>query len=221
MERLRRRPIRPFVVAAIVVAAGLFMARSARSADPVPSTTTLNVGVADVQNILSSLREMSDLKSDTDNDQKAFQIAINDKAAVLQQLQQGLVYTNANTPQYTEKEQEMTDEQIKDKIWEEGKKVEMERRLKNRYVQIYRDVEDAIAQIAQKDGYNIVLSNLQPRIPDNLDNIEMQALQAGLLQRGVLYSDQSHSIDGEVIALMNKNYMNRSSGGPTTAPANP
>jgi Skp family chaperone for outer membrane proteins len=221
MQSLQRRPIRPFVVAAMALAAGLIMVRSARSADPVPSTTNLNIGVADVQNILGSIREVADLKNDTDNDQKAFQNAINDKAAVLQQLQQALVYYKANTPQYTEKEQEMTDEQIKDKIWEEGKKVEMERRLKNRYVQIYRDVEDAIAQIAQKDGYNLVLSNLQPRIPDNLDNIEMQALQAGLLQRGVLYSDQSHSIDGEVIALMDKNYMNRSSGGPTTAPANP
>jgi len=219
----RRRSVRLMTAAlAVAMAGGLIMVRTARSADPAPAPSgNLNIAIANIQNIAENIKEFSDLKSEDDLDQKSLQSTLNDKKNAVEALKQSLTYLRPDSPQYTEQEQKVVEQEIQVKAWLDTTQLEMGRRDKMRLRALFQEIEDAVASVAQKDGYNLVLNDERQQIPDNMDNIDIPTLRQLILQRTVLFSDQSRSIDGEVITLLDKNYANRASGGPTTAPTTP
>ncbi|HUB26505.1 MAG TPA: OmpH family outer membrane protein [Tepidisphaeraceae bacterium] len=224
----RVRPGRLTALVAAVMISGAGAIRLARGADPTPTpavTGTLNIAIANLLNIANNIKEYGDLNSETDLDAKSYQSTLQDKKNKLDQLQQSLNYLKPDSPQYTEASQNLLEEEIKVKAWDEETKLELARKYKMRLRSLFQEIEDAVASVAQKDGYNLVLCDQRLQIPDNLDNIDVPTLRNLILQRTVLYSDQSRSIDGEVITLLDKNYADRAAGGgldqPTTAPSNP
>jgi Skp family chaperone for outer membrane proteins len=215
----RVRPGRWTALVAAVLVSGIGAIRLARAADPTPAPGgTISIAIANLLNIANNIKEFGDLNSETDLDAKSYQSTLQDKKNQLDALQQSMNYLKPDSPQYTEQSQKLLEEEIKVKAWDEETKLELARRYKIRLRSLFQEIEDAVASVAQKDGYNLVLCDQRLQIPDNLDNIDVPTLKNLILQRTVLYSDQSRSIDGEVITLLDRNYANRATGGATTAP---
>jgi Skp family chaperone for outer membrane proteins len=221
----RVRPGRMTALVAAMVIGGVGLIRLAHAADPTPAPTNgpLNIAIANLLNIANNIKEYGDLNNETDLDAKSYQSTLQDKKSQLDALQQSMNYLKPDSPQYTEQSQKLLEEEIKVKAWDEETKIELQRRYKVRLRSLFQEIEDAVASVAQKDGYNLVLCDQRLQIPDNLDNVDVPTLRNLILQRTVLYSDQSRSIDGEVITLLDKNYADRGAGAgaPTTAPSNP
>lgn len=210
-------PISLTALATAILITGIGAVRVAQAAPP----GQLNIAIANLLNIANNIKEFQDLNQQTDLDAKSYQSTLQDKKNSLDALQQSLNYLKPDSEQYTEQSQKFLDAEIQVKAWDEETKLELARRYKIRLKTLFQEIEDAVAQVAQKDGYNLVLCDQRLQIPDDMDNIDVNTLKNLILQRTVLYSDQSRSIDGEVITLLDANYANKAAGGGATTQPTP
>lgn len=207
-------------------AAALFMSRSAHSADQpaapaVPSSlsTPPVIATANPEKIAESIHEYQDMAAQMDLDRKSLTNTLNDKKNALTAMEQALSYLKTDSPQYAEQQDKLLKASIEYKAWGEETQLSLQRQQKTKIKNLFAEIEDAVAQVAQKDGINLVIADQRVQIPDNLDNIDVNALRQAIAQRTILYSDQSRDISGEVITLMDKNYAARSAPSPVPAPS--
>lgn len=205
-----RKLNRPTALAAFLTLAALV--RTAPAADPPPAPTV--IAIANLDRIRESMAEWKDVLSQLDLDKKSYQQQATDKDNALKQEKAELAFLTAGTPQYVDTEKKYEHDMIEADVWAKEQQNALERSYKARLKQVFLEIQDAVNQIAQKDGISLVLADQRPLIPDNLEDMTLQELQARISQRTVLFSDQSRDISGEVITLLDRNYAAK-----TAAPA--
>jgi Skp family chaperone for outer membrane proteins len=164
------------------------------------------IGIASMDKIAQSIKEYSDLINALDVDKKSIDATAQDKQNELKSLQQALSYLKSDSPQYGTKQDELLKKSIEYDAWAKETQLDYDRKRKTKIKNLFNEIEDAVAQVAQKDGINLVINDQRPKLPDNLDQVDVNQLQQIIGARTVLYSDQSRDISGEVITLLDKNY---------------
>jgi Skp family chaperone for outer membrane proteins len=199
---------RRLTVLTAAIFAGLWMARPAMAApgDASSASGSPSIAIASVQKILESIHEFADIKSQLDLDSKALLDTDNTKQNDVNALQQSLTYLKADSAGYAEQQDKLLKAKIEYDAWRQEARLDLERKEKTEMSQVFSEIEDAISQVAQKDGISLVLDDSRPKIPDNLEGITPEQLRAMISQRTILYSDQSRDISGEIITLLDKNY---------------
>jgi Skp family chaperone for outer membrane proteins len=204
MNEFNKRWI-PVAVGAAAMAA-LFLARPSRSAADPPGAVPVVIGIANPEKIAESIHEYQDLVAQLDLDKKNFDSAATEKQNNVNSMKQALSFLKPDSQQYADQEDKLLKASIELEAWGKETELALQRDQKNKIKNLFLEIEDAIAQVAQKDGINLVIADQRPKIPDNIDAIDVNQLRALISQRTVLYSDQSHDISGEVITLLDKNY---------------
>jgi Skp family chaperone for outer membrane proteins len=208
------------VLAAAAVILALVLTHTAQSQNA-PAPAAINIAIADPAAIALKIRETQDMLAAMKDDQKTLQDQMTAKQQDLKKLQQALTYLNPNTPSYDQANQQLLSESIAYDAWVQEEQLDLNRRLKNNVKRLFDEIQDAVATVAQKKGINLVIADQRPDIPDNLDNVDIRVLQDLISRRTVLYSDQSRDISGEVQALLDQNYLNRTSPGGAPSDQNP
>ncbi|HTW93915.1 MAG TPA: OmpH family outer membrane protein [Tepidisphaeraceae bacterium] len=196
------------IMAAAAVILALVLTHSARSDNPAP-LPPINIAIANPAAIFQNIRETQDIILEIQQDKKALEDQITQKKMDLAKMQQELTYVNSSSPDYDAQNQQLTDATIKFDAWEQETELDLSRRWKNNIKKLFDEIEAAVATVAQSKGINLVIADQEPLIPDDLDNVNFQTLQAMMAQRTVLYSDQSRDISRDVEALLDKNYLSR------------
>jgi Skp family chaperone for outer membrane proteins len=197
-------------IAVGAAALGAFViARPARSADPAPSAP-VSIAIANPETIAEQIKEFKDLNGQLDLDNKNFQQTLQDKKNDLQAKQQALTFLKPDSPEYAAKQDELLKASIEDDAWAKETQLAFETKEKTKIRDLFQEIQDAIAKVAQKDGYSLVIADQRPKVPDNLQGVTVDQLRASIAARTILYSDQSRDISGEVITLMDKDYANKS-----------
>jgi Skp family chaperone for outer membrane proteins len=199
----------PIAVGAAALGA-LLIAHPARSADPATSAP-VSIAIANPETIAEQIKEFKDLNGQLDLDQKSFAQTVQDKKNSLQAMQQALQFLKPDSPEFAAKQDDLLNASIAADAWAKETQLAFERKQKNKIRDLFQEIQDAIAKVAQKDGYSLVIADQRPKIPEDLDNpnITVDQLKASIAARTVLYSDQSRDISGEVITLMDKEYANK------------
>ena len=190
----------------LALAAGmgsLVFAAPARAADPSGGTV---IGIASMDKIAQSIKEYQDLISQLDLEKKSIDQTALDKQNELKSMQQALTYLKSDSPQYATKQDELLKKSIEYDAWAKETQLDFDRKRKVKIKDLFVEIQDAIATVAQKDGINLVINDQRPKIPDNLDSVDVNQLQQLIGARTVLYSDQSRDISGEVVTLLDKNF---------------
>jgi Skp family chaperone for outer membrane proteins len=224
LSKIKFRNIAAVGAAMLLMAA--VMDRNSRAADPAGGSSP-SIAIANVQKIFDSIHESADMNSQMQLDAKALQQADTDKVNNLKAMQAALTYLNNNAPQYQEQQEKYVNARIEYEVWAKEQQMNLERTQKEHMKAVFTEIQQAIAQVAQKDGISLVIDDERPQIPDNLEDITVQDLTARISQRTILFSDQSRDISGEVITLMDRNYAAKTSSPngpglvlPTTVPSN-
>jgi len=186
--------------------AALFLARPDRSAAGPPTGGPVVIGIANPEKIAESIHEYQDLVAQLDLDKKNFDSAATEKQNNVNSMKQALSFLKPDSQQYADQEDKLLKASIELEAWGKETELALQRDQKNKIKNLFLEIEDAIAQVAQKDGINLVIADQRPKIPDNIDAIDVNQLRALISQRTVLYSDQSRDISGEVITLLDNNY---------------
>jgi Skp family chaperone for outer membrane proteins len=176
------------------------------------------IGIASMDKIAQAIHEYQDLLNQLDLDKKSIDATAQDKQNELKSLQQALSYLKTDSPAYATKQDELLKKSIEYDAWAKETQMDYDRKRKVKIKNLFDEIEDAVAQVAQKDQINLVINDQRPKVPDNLDSVDVNQLQQIIGARTVLYSDASRDISGEVITLLDKNYAAKATGAPA-APA--
>jgi Skp family chaperone for outer membrane proteins len=189
------------------VAAALMLATFVRIAPAADAPGgTASVAIANADRIRESLAEWKDTLAQLDLDKKSLQQSATEKDNNLKSEKASLAYLTPGTQQYSDQSKKFEDDSIQAEVWLKEQQAGLERTYKARLKQIFLEIQDGIAQVAQKDGISLVIADQRPQLPDDLEGTSLQELQARISQRTVLFSDQSRDISGEVITLLDRNY---------------
>jgi Skp family chaperone for outer membrane proteins len=203
-----RRPILGgLAVTALAVVCALMTARPVH-ADP-PALGPTIIGIASMDTIASGVKEYKDLISNFELEKKSIDDANAAKQKDLKAIQDSMGILKSDSPDYAKKQDELLKASIGYDAWAKETQLSFDRNRKNKIRNLFNEISDAIAQVAVKDGLNLVVTDQRPKIPDNLDGIDAQQLQQLIGARTILYSDGGRDISQKVIDLMDKNYLSK------------
>lgn len=164
------------------------------------------VGVVNVQRVLAELQEFKDFNQKVESDEASFKQQGQQRQQKLNQLGGELQALRPGTPQYSDKAKEALQLQIESKNWADLTRADRERQAKEKFLELYAKVRDAVAQVAGDRGLDLVITQEGKDLPQNVEQINLQQLQGGLLQRNVLFAADKADISADVIAKLDAAY---------------
>lgn len=179
------------------------------SAQPAAAPAPARVAIANPARIFNEMQETKDLKVKIENERKLLEDTERGKRAKLQQLQDELRLLNTTSPQYADKSRELTQAAIEFRSWGEITQQELQRTQRNQMKALFDKIQVATATVASAKGYDLVLADQRPDIPDNLEQLTVDQLRVLINQRNVLFANVSVDISADVIVQLDSDFKNR------------
>jgi Skp family chaperone for outer membrane proteins len=83
---------------------------------------------------------------------------------------------------------------------------------------IFDKITAAVSEVASQKGFDLIVSDQRPPIPESLDQLDINQLRELINRRTVLYSAPKADISEDVIALLNARYVAAPAPAPAPAP---
>jgi Skp family chaperone for outer membrane proteins len=180
-------------------------------------TTATRIAVADATRIFNEMQETKEAQKSMGEERDRLNAIGKEKADEVRKLQAERDQIKPDSPKYDELNEKLTDTALDFKLWQAKAQSGAERNQKRQIKSLFAKVEAAVAEIAKRDGYDLVLTKVRPELPANVDNINYDQIVAALSGRNVLYSSPKVDISDAVIALLDSKYKGK--GGAAAAPA--
>lgn len=127
--------------------------------------------------------------------------------------------TNPNHPSYRDLSDQIDKAKADLQAWGVATKASVDRDQKWMVKDLYDKIEAAIAEVAQRDGIDLVIADGRQEIP-NLEEITPEDLRQRLNTRNVLFSNKGIDISEDVLAVLDKKFALTGAGAtPALAPA--
>lgn len=184
-----------------VVACGVVFS-SLRVADAQSSALTGKVAAVDVLTVFNEYQKQKDLFEEIRGTEDALGTQANEKRQRIDSLQATLDQMAPDDPQAGAKARDLLALQIDYKNWMDLKQAEMSREVAVWTAQLYRDINAKIAEIAERDGYDVVVmkQEFQRRSADP------QQVQGQIESRKVLYVKPAADITQIILNAVNEDY---------------
>lgn len=136
----------------LVLAIAVAGASAARSLQARPTA----VGVVDLMRVMDQLKQQQSVRADLMGRQETLKSQLQQKQKEVQNLQGDLDILTAGTPEYKDKEGQLTKAVIDLRVWSqfEAEKLRMEEQLQ--IESLFRKVNDTVGRVAQDSGYDVV-----------------------------------------------------------------
>jgi Skp family chaperone for outer membrane proteins len=183
--------------------------------------TTAKVATANPARIFNEIQETKDLQAKFNADlgtlneqRKQKELQINDTKAARDSLK-------PDTAQWAERNKELVRLAVEYKAWQEIVQADLERQQKMQMRAIFDRITETVGQVATSRQIDLVIAEVRPELPENLDQMNTNDLRARLISRNVLFSVPQVDISNDVIAAMDAKYKGGGAGtagtGDTTA----
>jgi Skp family chaperone for outer membrane proteins len=186
-------------IAVAIVAAGSFALPSLAQNAP-------KIAVANPSTILMNLQETKDMQARLDQEKKTLGNIELDKRAKIKDLTSARDALKPDAPQYAEKNKELQAAQVDLEVWGRIMQADGQRTFKQQLKQLYDKVTAGVAEIAAEKHIDLVIAEIKPEIPENLDQVNPDQLRALMTQRNVLFVASQLDITQDVIAAMDAKY---------------
>ena len=214
---MTRKLLIPFAAAFYLAAAAAFVPAAFGQSD------TVRVAVANPGRIFGEMQETKELQENLKAEGARLKAMEDERRKELQKLQEERNQLKADTPQWEELNNKLMDAVLEFQLWGQKTKAKAERDQKRQLKQLFDHIESACAEVAKRDGYDLVIAELRPELPENLDQVEFNTLRATINSRNVLYASPKADISDAVIALLDAKHKGKggtpaASGAGTPAP---
>jgi len=192
------------LILALVVVGLLAVARpaAAAAAEESPKVATVNP-----QKVFDTMQETQDKKKAQSNEVKDLQAQEDQQLNEIKEMQkQRDAMTKKGSADYVKQNNEIMDKTVKLRVWHEVKNQELGRRHKDEVRALFDKIQAAVAQIARERKIDLVIADYAIEIPEDLDQVQPDQLNALLRQRQVLYAAKGVDITAEVIARLDAGY---------------
>jgi Skp family chaperone for outer membrane proteins len=201
-----RRSAVSFAIAAALITLGA-SASSAR-AQGAPKIAT-----ASPARIFVEMKETKDLRQQLEAQTGQLQNDAKNRQQKVKDLQAARDLLKPDSPQYAEAERAFMQEAIQFDTWTKITQAQLQGQQKQQMKQLFDKIVAATAEVAQQQGYDLVLADQRPELPENLGMINVEQLRQLLNQRNVLFENEKVDISSAVIANLDSKY--NASGGST------
>ena len=173
----------------------------------------VRVAMANPSRIFREMQETKDLQESLRSEGVKLTAEEKEKRAELQTLQNKRNQLKPDTPQWDEFNTDLMDAALEFRLWGEQTKAKAARTQKRQMKHLFEQIEQAIAEVAERDGYDLVVADQRPELPENLDEINFDQLRALINSRNVLYASAKADISDQVIAMLDARYKSRGGAG--------
>jgi Skp family chaperone for outer membrane proteins len=187
------------LAAMLIAAASFALPASAQNAQ-------IKIAVANPSSILMNLQETKDMQARLDQEKKTLGNIELDKRAKIKDLTSARDALKPDAPQYAEKNKELQAAQVDLEVWGRIMQADGQRSFKTQLKTLYDKVTAGIADVAAEKHIDLVLAEIKPEIPDNLEQVNPDQLRALMTQRNILFVASQLDITNEVVAAMDARY---------------
>jgi Skp family chaperone for outer membrane proteins len=188
-------------IAMLLSAAFVWHAGATASRPPAQPTA---VAVVDIVDIIAGLHEREVLENQLNTRMEARQAQLDEVVKELEALDADIQFLARGTDEYREKLREGMEKQAVAKARREALSQIVSIDMGSVMARLYTKVVEAIKQISDREGYDIVLfDDSKFEIPDGAPN---QEVYRAIITKSVIYRHDSIDITQQVITLMNNEY---------------
>lgn len=127
------------------------------------------------------------------------------KVEAIKQLRAQRDNTKPDHPQYDDLNSKLVSASIELRVWEESRKAMMDAKQKRQTKALFDKIQKAVAEIAQKDGIELVLSD-SDTLPEDIDQISPNQLRGAILAQSVIFASKNADITEKVLALLDAQF---------------
>jgi Skp family chaperone for outer membrane proteins len=185
---------------------GAVLIAAASLALPTFAQNAQKIAVANPSTILTNLQETKDMQSRLDQEKKSLSNIELDKRAKIKDLTSARDALKPDAPQYAEKNKLLQAAQVDLEVWGRIMQADGQRTFKQQLKALYDKVTAGIAEVAAEKKIDLVIAEIKPEIPDNLEQVNPDQLRALMTQRNVLFVSSQLDITNDVISAMDAKY---------------
>lgn len=183
--------------------AGLALALFAVAA---PLASAQKIAVCNPGKVFESLDEKTSVQDEMNNLNQKIQTEANNRKNEITDLQntiKGLLPTSAV---FKDKQSLLQQKAIEFDVWAKMQQANLANIEKNHIREIYDKITEAVKAIATDKKYDLVVSEMSPKLPDDLSNVTAAQLGAVLAQNSILFKTDAVDITSAVIAKLNGDF---------------
>jgi len=163
-----------------------------------PTAAAERIAVASPGQIFNSIQETKDIS--------ALEAERQQKEQKVRDLTQALQLLKPDSPGYADTRSEAERKSVDYEVWVKVTQADQERDAKLQLRALWDKVTASVAEVATQKGYDLVLADSREEIPDDIDRVTGEQLQALIHTRNVLYASAQTDITQDVIASMDAKY---------------
>lgn len=188
------------------------------SALPLMAAEGTRIAVANTARIFNEMQELKDLRVKLQSEQKLLAGASAEKQEKLKAMQAARDALKSDSPQYQEKNAEWLKAAIEYDAWGKINEADVQRTQKLQMRRLFEKIEQAVVEVAKQKGYDLVITDQHPDLPDDLDRVSIDQLRTLINSRNVLYAGEKIDISDDVLAILDARYRAGSKTQPAAAP---
>ena len=188
-------------------------------AGPLMAAEGTRIAVANTARIFSEMQELKDLQVKLQSEQKLLTGVNGEKRDKLNALKAARDALKVDSPQYQDKNAELLKAAIEYESWAKINDADMQRNQKLQMRRLFEKIEQAVGEVAKQKGYDLVITDQRPDLPDDLDKLTLDQLRALINSRNVLYAGEKIDISNDVLALLDARYRAGAKSQPADAAA--
>jgi Skp family chaperone for outer membrane proteins len=175
------------------------------------------IATANPARIFNEIQETKDLQSKFNADLTALSDQKKQKELQLRDTQAARDSLKPDTAQWAERNKELMRLAVEYEVWQKVVQADLERQQKMQMKAIFDRITESVGQVAASRQVDLVIAEVRPELPDNLDQVNTNDLRARLISRNVLFSVPQVDISNDVIAAMDAKYKGGGTAGATGA----
>jgi Skp family chaperone for outer membrane proteins len=169
--------------------------------------TPTKVGVVNMGKVFNSMQEVTEIKAKLESDAKALKTAAQAHQAELINLQQQRDNgPKPDTQQYDDATQALEKKTIQYEQELKLQQLELARGQSRQLKAIFDKIEAATADIAKQKGLDIVITQIKPEFPKNLQDLTPENISTLINQHNLLYVSPTVDITDTVTAALDAKY---------------
>lgn len=198
-----------FLVIPVLVVAGLMAAGFSGRLSAQPATVVMapaRIAIANPARIFNDMAETNDLKARLEAERVRLEETERQKRQAIQALQERRAMLRPDSPQFADVNREFAQAAIEFEVWGRLTQADIQRNQRDQMRRLFDKIQTATARVAQQRGFDIVLADQRPELPENLEQLNVEQVRTLINQRNILFASPAVDLSADVTAALDAEY---------------
>src|SRR5688500_2952920 len=150
----------------------------------------VNIAIVNPGRVFQEMQETKDLKAKLEIDRKTLEGEVQQRQQKVKDLQAARDLLKQDSPQYQQADQAFMTAAIEFDTWSKITQATLQGQQKQQLKTLFDKIVAATQEVAQQKGFDLVVADQRPEMPENLQAITVEQLRAMLNSRNILFSSE-------------------------------